>query len=58
MNKIFKSLMAIFIILLTLVQAQGSVRDEDRFFPSENIDKDMESFSANDSFSTKGISMV
>jgi len=50
--------MAIFIILLTLVQAQGSVRDEDRFFPSENIDKDMESFSANDSFSTKGISMV
>ncbi|HON16030.1 MAG TPA: hypothetical protein PLA51_06085 [Spirochaetota bacterium] len=58
MNKIFKSLMAIFIIFLTLVQAQGSVRDEDRFFPSENIDKDMESFSANDSFSTKGISMV
>ncbi len=55
MNKIFKSLMAIFIIFLTLVQAQGSVRDEDRFFPSENIDKDMESFSAADSFSTKGI---
>jgi len=55
MKKFFKLFIAFFILLSLYGYGESSTRDEDRFFPSENIDKDMESFSTTASFSTKGI---